>query len=244
MPVPSSFDHSRTTPFDLGRLRAELSELADELHSQPLLVPLGIGRDPDGGVGEGPASRPEEGSGVEQVRGVAPGTSASMISSRPGTFSSRRPALLLPLFGVLRPAQRYLAVELEEAQLRVGLIDGALPEGSHLGGHLLVAGEQRLADGVEVIRQEVDVLPPNRPAPGRSSPRPTPAEQHSGLAVACPPTRPGLVEIPDRSIEGDDGIRGLWSTTSMKFSNASDPRGRRSSPGAWRWRRATHRGKG
>ena len=67
------------------------------------------------------------------------------------------PSLLHALLRMLRPLQRHVAVELVEAEVGVHLENGSLAEGRHFGRDLAIAGEERAADCIEVIGQEIDV---------------------------------------------------------------------------------------
>ena len=90
---------------------------------------------------------------------VAPGTSASMILSDPGHLRlQQRSPLVHPLLRILRPPHRDVVVQLEEAEVRVHLVDRALAKRRHFAGDLLVAGEQGAGDRIEVIREQVGAL--------------------------------------------------------------------------------------
>ena len=81
-----------------------------------------------------------------------PGNSAARIALHPGKLRPPGvPGAPPARLGVLGLLQRLAVVHLVEADVRVHLVDRALPERRHLGRHLPVAGEQRPADGVEVV---------------------------------------------------------------------------------------------
>ena len=82
-----------------------------------------------------------------------------MIRSAPGTLTSIRDRRSsMPFSECFAHCIGDVAVELVEAEFGVDLVDGPLPERGHFVGDLLVAGEQRPADRVEVVRKQVDAL--------------------------------------------------------------------------------------
>ena len=118
----------------------------------------------------------------------APGNSAERMRFTPGNFGLEQcSALLHPLLALLRPLQGLPVVELVEADVRVDLVDGPLPERGHLRRHLAVAGEERHADGVEVVGEELELVGWRAHRCALDGRAPLGAEQRPRLAVTGPP---------------------------------------------------------
>ena len=155
-PDPSSCGRSRTTRSEIGRAAApESADLAERSPSAAPARPTrgrpGCGRAAWAKIRRAVQRKAAASSRCDRTSLREPRRRGSVTT--PGTFTSRRARRSShALLRVLRPSQRDVPVQLVEAEVGVHLVDGPLPERRHLGGDLLVAGEQGAADRVEVVR--------------------------------------------------------------------------------------------
>ena len=134
---------------------------------------------------------------------VAPGMSAARILSRRGPFARGVPVAPHALLGLLRPLHRHLTVQLVEAEIGVHFVDGPLAIRGHFRGDLAVAGEQRPADGVELVRQQVDVAAASTRTGALliDAPRRPRSTRASRSHVRPPATRPA--QVAHGRVQGD-----------------------------------------